>query len=305
MAHQTGFLYGMYLAFYLGAKAVYLDRWDPGLAAAAIRENAVTFVQAALPFLVDLVRLSEPPSIRLFVATGSNIPGAVVRRLGPRLQGQIVKAWGSTETGLATAGVLTESQWKPWEHDGRAMPGATVLIRDSDRHTVPPGTEGRLWVRTDSMFVEYLNHPEWKNQALDPEGFFDTGDLAVMNFEGDMAITGRAKDVINRGGEKIPVVELEEILYQCPGVADVAIVAMPDERLGERACAYIVATEGTKAPGLQELRAYLEGQQFSKVYWPERVEILKELPRTASGKVQKFKLRQMAATAVAVPTAES
>lgn len=295
MAHQTGFLYGMLLALYLGATGVYLDQWEPNQAAAAIRNHGVTFVQAALPFLVDLGRLQDPPTIPLFVATGSSVPNTLVSDIGTKLRGQIVKAWGSTETGLATSGELQGDLTHGWNHDGCAMPGAQVFIRDAQNQTVLPGTEGKLWVRTDSMFVEYLNHPEWRQEVLDDEGFFDTGDLAVMDDDGNITITGREKDVINRGGEKIPVVEVEALLYQCPGVADVAIVAMPDERLGERALAYIVPQDGAAAPGFDQVIAYLQTRKLAKIYWPERVEVLNGLPRTASGKVQKFKLRQMAA----------
>ncbi len=293
MAHQTGFLYGMLLAWHLGASAVYLDHWHPETASAAIRRHGVTFVQAALPFLVDLARLEVPPRVPLFVATGSSVPGTLLSEMAPRLSGRVVKAWGSTETGLATSGRLQDLVARGWTSDGGPMPGAFIRVQDSQNRPLAAGEVGKLWVKTDSMFSTYWKHPEWRRQAVNAEGFFDTGDLATRDEEGYIAIAGREKDVVNRGGEKIPVGDLEALLYQCPGVADVAVVAMPDARLGERACAVVVPYPHVGDLTLNVLTDFLAGKRLSKVYWPERLELVDELPRTASGKVQKFKLRQL------------
>lgn len=141
------------------------------------------------------------------------------------------------------------------------------------------------------MFATYLHHHEWFEAGFTPDGFFDTGDLAVIDEDGYLRITGRKKDVVNRGGEKIPVVEIENLLYQHPAVADVAVVAMPDDRLGERACAYVVLNEGYASLDLSEVTDFLGSHQMAKIYWPERLEIIDEMPRTASGKIQKYVLR--------------
>ncbi|MCL6487707.1 MAG: AMP-binding protein, partial [Alicyclobacillus mali] len=157
---------------------------------------------------------------------------------------------------------------------------------------LPPGTEGNFQVKTPAMFVTYLHHPEWYEAAMTPDGFFDTGDLAVIDEGGYLRITGRKKDVVNRGGEKIPVVEIEDLLYQHPDIADAAVVAMPDERLGERACAYVVLKPGAKRLELCDITDFLGERGMAKIYWPERLEIIDEMPRTASGKIQKYVLRQ-------------
>ncbi|HEY0676320.1 MAG TPA: acyl-CoA synthetase, partial [Immundisolibacter sp.] len=141
------------------------------------------------------------------------------------------------------------------------------------------------------LFVGYLKRPE--AYAVDAEGWFDTGDLARMNAAGYIRITGRAKDIIIRGGENLPVAEVEDLLYRHPAVQDAAVVAMPDPRLGERACAFVTLKSGA-AFDFDALTAWLAQAGMSRTYWPERLEIVPELPRTASGKIQKFELRERA-----------
>lgn len=146
-------------------------------------------------------------------------------------------------------------------------------------------------MRGCSNFVGYLKRPDLDN--IDAEGWFDTGDLARIDAEGYVRITGRAKDIIIRGGENIPVIEIEGLIYKHPDVGDVAIVAMPDERLGERACAFVTAKPGASLT-LPKLTEFLLSQHIAKTYLPEHLEVLEALPRTPSGKIQKFKLRDMA-----------
>ena len=148
-----------------------------------------------------------------------------------------------------------------------------------------------MQVRGCSNFAGYLKRPEL--DPADPGGWFDTGDLARMDAQGYIRIAGRSKDIIIRGGENIPVVEVEGLLYRHPAVAEVAVVGFPDTRLGERACAYVRLHDGASLT-LAELVAHLEAQKMARQYMPERLEIVGELPRTPSGKIQKFKLREMA-----------
>ena len=141
------------------------------------------------------------------------------------------------------------------------------------------------------MFVGYFRRPEL-NQAT-PDGWFDTGDLARMDADGYIRITGRVKDIIIRGGENIPVVEIENLLYRHPAIRQVAIVGVPDPRLGERACAFVVLREGEHLD-FAEMVAYLERQQLARQYFPEYVKVLPQMPMTVSGKIQKVQLREMA-----------
>jgi cyclohexanecarboxylate-CoA ligase len=173
------------------------------------------------------------------------------------------------------------SPWGTWEWIGPASCGAVL----------PAGQEGQLQVRGCSNFIGYLKRPELNPN--DPDGWFDTGDLARMDADGYIRIAGRSKDIIIRGGENIPVVEVEGLLFRHPAVAEVAIVGIPDARLGERACAFVRLREGASL-SLADITTYLEAQRMARQYMPERLEILPELPRTPSGKIQKFKLRDIA-----------
>ena len=165
--------------------------------------------------------------------------------------------------------------------------------RDSLQWPRPAGEEGNFEVHTDCLFQGYLNRPELTAEALTPDGWYRTGDLARIDAAGYVRITGRVKDVINRGGEKVPVAEIEQLLHAHPAVRDVAIVAMPDERLGERACAFVVLRDGAELD-FGAMIAYLDGQRVAKTYWPERLELVAALPSTPSGKIQKFVLREIA-----------
>ncbi len=149
---------------------------------------------------------------------------------------------------------------------------------------------GKLVVRSCSNFGGYLRRPQWN--ATDADGWFDTGDLAYVNANGYIRISGRSKDVIIRGGENIPVVEIKSLLYKHPAVAQVAIVAYPDERLGERACAVIVTKPG-KAIDIAGLSDFLKEQKVATQYIPEKLIVRDALPATPSGKIQKFRLREM------------
>jgi cyclohexanecarboxylate-CoA ligase len=167
-----------------------------------------------------------------------------------------------------------------------------VRIVDSDGKPVPLGQSGRLLVRGCQMFTGYYKKPEL--ETFDAQGWFDSGDLAYMDDEGYIRISGRVKDVLIRGGENVPVVEIENLLYKHPAVAAVAVVGYPDARLGERGCAFIIPKPGNTID-LAAMQAYLAECKMAKQFWPERVELVADLPRTASGKIQKFKLKEIAA----------
>jgi len=167
-----------------------------------------------------------------------------------------------------------------------------VRIVDTEGRPVPAGQSGRLLVRGAQMFKGYYKRPELP--TFDSDGWFDSGDLAYMDDDGYVRISGRVKDILIRGGENVPVAEIENLLYKHPAVVAVAVVGFPDARLGERGCAFIVPRSGSTID-LAAVRTYLSDAKMAKQFWPERVEVVAELPRTASGKIQKFKLREAAA----------
>jgi cyclohexanecarboxylate-CoA ligase len=130
-------------------------------------------------------------------------------------------------------------------------------------------------------------------EPFDAEGWFDTGDLAYMDDEGYIRINGRLKDIIIRGGENIPIVEIEGLLFKHPAVLAAALVGYPDSRLGERVCAFLILRPG-QSLDLKAVRDYMAENKVAKQYWPERVEIVAEMPKTPAGKIQKFQLREQA-----------
>jgi cyclohexanecarboxylate-CoA ligase len=302
LAHQTGFLYGMWLALVLGAPLVVQEIWQGEAGFAAIERYGVSFVQVATPFLADLVAVAETrrqttASLRIFVATGAAVPRELARRARTVLGADVGGGFGSTETCMAAAFVPGEDPERAWQTDGRGMPGLVLRVVDDDGDELPAGAEGNFEIGTDTLFSGYLNRPELTAAALTEDGFYRTGDLARIDAEGYLQITGRVKDVINRGGEKVPVAEVEQLMYELPGVEEVAIVAMPDPRLVERACAYVVLSPGRELE-LGEVQAHLDRARLAKPYWPERIEVVGALPKTPSGKIKKFVLREQAAALV-------
>ena len=294
MAHQTGFMYGLMMPIMLQESAVLLDIWEPLKAIDLIRAEGCTFTMASTPFLTDLAKnvaesAKAVPTLRTFLCAGAPIPGPLVEQARAVLGTKIVSAWGMTENGAVTLIELDDPDERAFTTDGLPLAGVALKVVDDDGHALPPGQPGKLLVRACSNFGGYLKRPQWN--GTDAEGWFDTGDLARLDAQGYVRITGRSKDVIIRGGENIPVVEIEALLYRHPAIALAAIVAYPDERLGERACAVVVPKPGQRID-LPQLVAYLKEQKIAVQYIPERLEVRESMPSTPSGKIQKFKLRE-------------
>ncbi len=299
MAHQTGFMYGLMMPIMLQASAVLQDIWEPQKAIELIRNEHVSFTMASTPFLTDLARTvaadvnaggTGVPSLRTFLCAGAPIPGPLVEQARSALGAKIVSAWGMSENGAVTLTLPEDPDERPASTDGCPLPGVEVKVVDGDGKNLPAGEPGRLLLRACSNFGGYLKRPHLN--GTDADDWFETGDLARIDAQGYIRITGRSKDVIIRGGENIPVVEIESLLYRHPAVAQAAIVAYPDERLGERACAVVVLKAG-ETLDLPTLVGYLKAQKVALQYIPERLEILDAMPATPSGKIQKFKLREL------------
>ena len=295
MAHQTGFMYGLIMPIVLKASAVILDIWEPLKAIALIRAERCSFTMASTPFLSDLAKhVAESglavPTLKTFLCAGAPIPGPLVEQARTVLGTKIVSAWGMTENGAVTLIQLDDPDERAFTTDGLPLPGVELKVVDFDGTALPVGEAGKLLVRSVSNFGGYLKRPHLN--GTDAEGWFDTGDLARLDAQGYVRITGRSKDVIIRGGENIPVVEIEALLYRHPAVAMAALVAYPDDRLGERACAIVVPKAG-QSLDLADMVAFLKSQKVAMQYIPERLILRDAMPSTPSGKIQKFKLREM------------
>jgi cyclohexanecarboxylate-CoA ligase len=296
LGHMTGFAAGMMLGLKIGATVVFQDIWEPKRGVSIMAREGVTYSAGAATFLTDMCEAvaagaSKPSQLRKFLCAGAPIPPALIDRAFRELDLKVCSLWGMTES---LASTLTEPQRaleKSSTTDGRPVEGVAVKVLRLDGFPAAVGERGVLKVRGAQMFLGYYKREDMS--PFDAEGWFDTGDMAYMDKEGYIRIDGRIKDIIIRGGENIPVVDIENLLFKHPAVLAAAIVGYPDPRLGERACVFMVLRPGHTLD-LAGLQGYMAEHKVAKQYWPERVKIVTELPKTPAGKVQKFQLREIA-----------
>jgi acyl-CoA synthetase (AMP-forming)/AMP-acid ligase II len=218
------------------------------------------------------------------------VPAAVTER-ATDLGISIVRSFGSTEHPSITGNRHEAPLEKRLYTDGRPLPGVEMRLVDDDGRDVEVGEAGEILSRGPDCFVGYTD-PDATGTAVDADGWYSTGDIGVLDADGFLAITDRKKDIIIRGGENVSAAEVEELLARLPGVAECAVVAAPDERLGEHACAFLRLASAAPEMALTDVRAHLERAGLARQKWPEELHVVDDFPRTASGKVQKFVLRQ-------------
>jgi cyclohexanecarboxylate-CoA ligase len=287
LSHITGLSYGILLPVDLGSPVVLQERWDPAEAVELIERHGCTFTVSATPFLRGLAEAYADRGrsrLRTFVCGGADIPAALVRDAHHAMGTRIVRTYGSTELPTATMGDPFGDLDAAADVDGIPMGGNEVTTRP-DENGSP-----ELLVRGPELFLGYLDE-RLNADAFTPDGYFRTGDLAEITADGAIRITGRIKDVINRGGEKFSAAEVEAALLTHPAVTDVAVVSYPDPVLVERACAFVVAHPELATPSVEELRALVVAAGMAVQKAPEMVISVVALPRTASGKVQRYVLR--------------
>jgi len=298
VGHGTGFGWGVRLAPSLGATLVLQDIWDVDEALQLIEQERCTFVLAATPFVVMLLEspaLREPrkTSLRIFGCAGAPVPRLIGEKAREKMGCTLIGMWGLTEGYIASASSPTAPDEKLWGTDGCAMPGGVELaIFDEETRTrmLGPGEVGELATRGPNVSLGYFNDPERTAAVFREDGWLFTNDLASMDTDGYIRIAGRKKDTVNRGGLKYSSREVEELMLQHPAVAQVAVVAVPDERLGEKACACIV-TRSDASIEFSEMNTYLSDRGVAKFKLPEYIAVLNSIPMTPSGKIQKFRLR--------------
>ena len=286
----------------LGTKVVLVDQWEPERAVELMAREGVTYTVSTPTFLVDVLRTAALadhgglPAVRVWMLAGAVVPEALhdeVRAKMPHLK--IAHVFGMTEVG----GMVIKPPDAP---RGKALAtgipqrGMEIRVLDPEGCEVPTGADGELAVRSPSLFLGYFGQPELSTVCRTADGFFLTGDQVRRDEDGWIWVTGRIKDLIKRGGENISPAEIEEVLFKHPKVADVAVIGVPDERLGERVCAFIVARPNEEVT-LDELVASMRASGAAKQKWPERLELTAALPRTSIGKVDKAALRALVAGA--------
>ncbi|MDQ1696811.1 MAG: cyclohexanecarboxylate-CoA ligase, partial [Frankiaceae bacterium] len=268
------------------APLVVQDRWDAEQAIRLVAAHGCAFMAAATPFLLDLVEAPAPApgpklaSMRAFLCGGAPVPPALLERAREQLPGTFVTVlWGMTEGGLTTC-PPDDPPERVTGTAGAPLPGLELEIVE----------EGELAMRGPGVFVGYFGQEDLYASSLTDEGFFRTGDLAALDDDGYLLLRGRLKDLIVRGGVNISPARLEDCLAAHPGVREVAVIGSHDERLGERICAVVVASD----PGLdlEKLVAWASQEGLPRRQWPERLIIVDSLPRTPAGKVRKDDLRR-------------
>ncbi|EFM0163538.1 medium-chain fatty-acid--CoA ligase [Escherichia coli] len=296
LGHATGFLHGVTAPFLIGARSVLLDIFTPDACLALLEQQRCTCMLGATPFVYDLLNVLEKQpadlsALRFFLCGGTTIPKKVAREC-QQLGIKLLSVYGSTESSPHAVVNLDDPLSRFMHTDGYAAAGVEIKVVDDARKTLPPGCVGEEASRGPNVFMGYFDEPELTARALDEEGWYYSGDLCRMDEAGYIKITGRKKDIIVRGGENISSREVEDILLQHPKIHDACVVAMPDERLGERSCAYVVLKAPHHSLSLEEVVAFFSRKRVAKYKYPEHIVVIEKLPRTASGKIQKFLLRK-------------
>ena len=297
ITHTTGLITGFLLPLMHGASVHLMEAWEPRAALADIAKFHTTAAVTATTFLQTLMDAydpdqHDPSSMRLWVAAGSPIPAAFVRRAGEVLPNlRVLSLYGRTENACTTTCTVQDDPERSVTSDGKALPGNSVKIVDGDGREVPRGEQGDLAYKGPMHMLEYINNPEETSKLFTPEGYSRSGDLGVMDADGYVRVTGRLKDIVIRGGLNISARQIEDLLIAHPAIRAVAVVGMPDERLGEKVCCYAVVGPGQENLTRQEVSDYLLARGLAIQKVPERLEIVPELPMTATGKIQKHVLR--------------
>ena len=294
VGHATGCVFGVEFGLFIGAKIVLKDTWNPQEAMELIASERCTQMWGATTFFSDLVDAVEHfpgdlSCLRLLCSGGAPIPRELVRQVRERIGGQLVAAYGSTEGMNVTINRLDDPAEKVAGSDGRFNPGIDCKLVDEARQPQPAGSAGEIAYRGPNVCLGYLD-AEQTARSFDADGYFHSGDLGVVDTDGYLRVVGRKKEIIIRGGETISPAEIEDILYRHPKISGVAVFGLPDQRLGESACAAIIPKPGATVT-LEELTQFLREQGVAKFKFPERVEIVSEFPRTPTGKLRRNALR--------------
>jgi acyl-CoA synthetase len=295
VGHGIGMLSGLLLPVWKQQPIHLIDVWDPAAVLAAMVEDNVASGSGATYFLTSLLDHPDCGAAHLALMTriglgGSPVPAAVTERM-MALGISAVRSYGSTEHPSTTGSKHEEPADKRCHTDGHPLPGVELRLVDEDGRELEAGEPGEILSRGPDCCVGYTE-PALTECAFDGGGWYATGDVGVLDAEGYLTIVDRKKDIIIRGGENISALEVEEQLLRLAGVAEAAVVAAPDARLGEHACAFLRLLPGADPPDLPAVRAHLERAGLARQKWPEEIRVVAELPRTASGKVQKYVLRR-------------
>lgn len=299
LAHLTGLGVGALGAFYRGAPVVLLEAWDVEKAVEVIERDKPTYFLGAPPMLIDFARFEglekhDISSVQVMAYAGATCPKDILNTLTRRMNCGIIAFYGYTEAGVTHCTQPGDSVETTSSSFGRIVDGLEERLVDENGEDIPAPCEGEMVVRGAGFIPGYYGQPHNTKRMFDQNGWFHSNDVVQKDKDGYCTFVSRKDDLINRGGYKIDPREIEEILYTHPRIGQAAVVAMPDERLGQRAAVFIVPKESTDVFSLEEVTKYLEKNGITKVHWPEAVEMISGFPMTSTGKFQRFALREKA-----------
>jgi acyl-CoA synthetase len=293
VAHVGALVISLIAPWIVGSPVVLQPRWDPQQAAELVCREKVTFAVGAPVFLEELVTRYESADHRghrvaKFQTGAAPTSPALVARAAD--VGVVAwRAWGMTEAPTISYGSVTDPLERRANTDGRVEPGSEVVAVDEHRRPVAAGTEGELLLRSPKQMMGYA---EPEDDAVRPDGWLSTGDLGSVDDDGWVQITGRVKEIINRGGEKFSAREIENALSTHPQLDTVAVLGVPHDRLGEQVVAYVTTRAGQAYPGFDALIAHLKQLRIASQKHPVVVTVVDELPVTSTGKLRKAALAQ-------------
>jgi cyclohexanecarboxylate-CoA ligase len=288
-----GLVFGYFPVLLNGGTGVLMGRWEPEEALRLIEEHRCSYVLLMPTHAADTLLAAQASTRDLSSMRVLGAPG-----LTPERRLAMLSAFGTPplgDYGLSevpghAAHGPHETEAKLLTTEGRPYDGTEIRILDPGGAPLPPHAVGDVVVNGPSRFLFFLGNEELTRESLTGWGGYRTGDLGYLDDDGHLVYVGRSKDIIRRGGVTVVPAEVEPVLMRHPAVHEVAVVPLPDERLGERACAALILNDGQPAPTLAELQEFLEREGVAKYMWPESVEVFEEFPRTPSLKVVKHGL---------------
>ncbi len=296
IGHTTGLLFGLYDSVLCGGKLVLQDIWDPEVALDLISRERAVFTVGATPFIAGMLEVPnlhkyDVSSFKYFLSGGAPIPAALVNQAKEEMDCLLLRVFGQSEAPLHTLNFPNDPWEKITSRDGRPLEGCKVRIVDLERtRELPRGEIGEYATWGPHVFLGYYEAPDVTREAKDEEGWYYSGDLCTMDEQDYILYIDRIKDIINRGGVKISALEVENSVLEHPAVSRASVVAMPDAKLVEKACAFVILKPGQTLT-LADLAAFLDKKGVTRQKWPERLEVVGELPMTPTGKVRKNVLR--------------
>jgi len=296
----TGYMFPLLAPLFAGATSVILQNWsDPADAVDLIVKHGCTYATAIPTQMTMMVPVLESRSpgqferFRCFNNAGAPLPYEIACKIEDMMGCRVQCIYGATDGGVPCMTSIDDPAEKRRRTVGRLLKGRVCELRDANGHPVPAGESGELcWTTPDKSFG-YLNDMEAARATFDERGFYKSGDLGQIDADGYVSIVGRVKDMILRGGRNISPRLIEELLIAHPAVREVAVAGIPHPTLGEQACAFVVLAPGHKLD-FAEMIEFLSKQKIGKYQFPERLEVLEELPRSAGDKIAKNKLTDIA-----------